>query len=332
MGFLLALSVSPGPAGATTNSLEPRSSEMMSSVERALAARIATDHNVARTAAGLAPLREFDALAPYAGGNGEIMRASGELGHSEIMMLLDDFPATMWAAENTLVMHNPASDAVGLWMGSSPHAANLMAPRATHLWVDVRCADDGRMWVTTQFVERRITDAETIPGHDAATASAATPDLRCPRTVEPFASADAFVVQQYLDFLGREADSAGLAYWTALLNTGAADPSEVILAFLNSDEFAGRIRPHAETALLDSDEFPSPAEVDQWRRTPMPQALVVEEIRAQVDVFMIYVGMLNRTPDPAGFEYWTELAGNGAQLNALVDGFLQSAEYRTRVS
>ncbi|MFW2382214.1 MAG: DUF4214 domain-containing protein [Acidimicrobiales bacterium] len=305
----------------------------MTSVERALAARIAADHNAARSAAGLGQLHEFDDLAPYASDTGRAMRASGELAHSEIVVLLDDFPRNMWAAENSLVMYNPASDAVGLWMESEAHAANLMADRATHLWVDVRCAADGRMWVTTQFVERVVSDSEPLPGHDSDITQSEPSDLRCPVEVGPFESADDFVAKQYVDFLGREADDGGLLYWASMLNTGQVSPSEVILAFLNSEEFAGRIRPHAESALLGSSDFPSTAEVDEWRRTPM-QALVVdaESVRAQVDVFMIYVGMLDRTPDAAGFEYWTGLARGGVQLNDLVDGFLHSAEYRARVS
>jgi hypothetical protein len=278
-------------------------------------------------------LGEFDALAAYAARHGEAMRASGELGHSEIMALLDDFPENMWAAENTLVMYNPASDAVGLWLESDPHAANLMATRATHLWVDVRCAGDGRMWVTTQFVERNVSEAKPVPEPDATVAAAGPSDLRCPVAIGPFESADAFVARQYSDFLGREADAGGLGYWSALLTTRRATPSEIILAFLNSAEFDGRIRPHAEAALLGSSKFPTAAEVDQWRRTPPRQALVVDSdtLGTQVDIFMIYVGMLGRAPDSGGLNYWTEVASGGVQLNALVDAFLDSAEYTTRV-
>jgi hypothetical protein len=332
--FMLSIPVSPAAAARRVVGNGTEVAAAMSPVERALAARIAADHNSVRAAAGLDPLREFDALAPYAGGNGQAMRTSGELQHSEIGTLLDNFAENMWAAENSLVMFDPASDAVGHWMQSGPHAANMMAPRATHLWVDVRCATDGRMWVTTQFVNRAASGSEPMPGLDPKIAAAASSDLRCPVAVGPFASADDFVAQQYADFLGRPADAAGHGYWSALLNTQTATPSEVVLAFLNSAEFSGRIRPQAEAGLLQSPEFPTPSQVDQWRRMPPPQALVVDAdiVRAQVDVFMIYVGMLDRTPDTAGFEYWTGLASEGVPLNALVGGFLDSAEYSSRVS
>lgn len=278
IGFFFTLSIPLSPAGAARDAFGDGTevAAAMSPVERALAARIASDHNTVRAAAGLDPLLEFDALAPYAGGNGEAMRTSGELGHSEIGTLLDDFPTNMWAAENSLVMFDPASDAVGHWMQSGSHAANLMAPRATHLWVDVRCAADGRMWVTTQFVSRAASESETIPGEDSEIAAAASSDLRCPVAVGPFGSADDFVAQQYADFLGRPADSAGQGYWSALLNTQTATPSEVVLAFLNSDEFSGRIRPQAEAGLLASTDFPTPSQVDRWRQMPPPQALVAD--------------------------------------------------------
>ncbi len=336
MGLYLSLTIPLGPAGATISEVEADSSFSvpMSPMERALASRIAADHNSARAAAGLEPLHEFDALAPYAGENGQRMRDTGELEHSEILTLLDDFPENRWAAENSLVMFSPASKAVDHWMESEPHAANMMASRATHLWVDVRCATDGRMWVTTQFVDRVVGESEKVPGDDPRIAAAATSDLRCPVAVGPFESFDDFVVQQYADFLGRDADPAGLEYWSTMLNAERATPAEVVLSFLNSAEFSGRIRPHVEAALVDSSDFPSSSQVDQWRRAAPRQAAVLdaEVVRARVDVFMIYAGMLDRAPDAAGFEYWTGLANEGVPMNALIEGVLNSVEYSSRVS
>ncbi len=307
----------------------------MTLVERALAARIAADHNATRADLGLAPLHEYSALAPYAGANGEQMELTQQLGHSDVTTLLDDFPHNQWVAENALVMFDPATEAVNVWSASPPHRANLTAARATHLWVDVRCAVDGRMWVTAQYVERPLADGDALPGTDPAVTEAAPIDLRCPIGVGPFASGEAFVAQQYRDFLGRQPDDDGLAYWTVQLNSRRMTAPEVVLQFLNSPEFAGRIRPHAEAALLTSDRFPTVEEVDAWRQAPRPQALVradIAGIRSRVDVLMIYVGMLGRTPDEAGFEYWTGVADRGASLNVLVSGFLASPEYRNRIT
>ncbi len=305
----------------------------MSAVERALAERIAADHNDARRAAGFGELRQMPSLAPYAGSNSVTMMESQTLGHSEIIALLDDFPQNMWAAENALVMFNPASEATGLWLDSPEHAANMMASRATHIWVDVRCSAEGRMWVTSQYVDAPISETDVLPGVDLRVTDSASADLRCPVAVGPFASGEEFVARQYEDFLGRPADASGLAYWTGLLNTRKITPGQVVLSFLNSPEFAGRIRPHAEAALLTSAALPTVEEVDGWRRTPPTQISIKAagaSVKSRVDVLMIYVGMLNRTPDTNGFAYWTGLADEGVGLTVLVNGFLASPEYAAR--
>lgn len=306
----------------------------MSAVERALAERIAADHNDVRRAAGFGELHQMPSLAPYAGSNSVAMMESQTLGHSEIIALLDDFPENMWAAENALVMFNPASEATGLWLGSPEHAANMMASRASHIWVDVRCSAEGRMWVTSQYVDAPVTETHVLPGVDLRVSDSASADLRCPVAVGPFASGEEFVARQYEDFLGRPADASGLAYWTGMLNTRKITPGEVVLSFLNSPEFAGRIRPRAEAAMLASSELPTVEQVDAWRHTPPPQISIKAagaSVKSRVDVLMIYVGMLNRTPDNGGFAYWTGLADEGVSLTVLVNGFLASPEYATRI-
>lgn len=325
-----------GPVAAETSEEASAKSDIeMTAVERALAEQIAADHNKARAEAGLPLLHELVDLGPYAAANGERMRSNGKLGHSNIIVLLDDFPLNMWAAENALVMFNPATDAVALWLESGPHARNMMAERATHIWVDVRCAADGRMWVTGQYVERSIETTEPIPSSDPSVLGSMTPDLRCPVPVKPFTSAERFVAQQYRDFLGRDADPAGLAYWTESLNSRRLKPAEVIVNFLHSEEFAIRIRPQAEAALTGSADMPSAEDVDEWLNSPGVAAANrpdAASVGTQIDVLMIYVGMLDRAPDPDGFDYWTRLADRGVGLPILINGFLYSAEYTNRVA
>jgi hypothetical protein len=335
VGFLALIPTLTGPVAAESPDPSAKSDVAMSAVERALAEQIAADHNAARAQAGLPLLHELGDLGPYAAANGERMRSNGTLGHSEIIVLLDDFPLNMWAAENALVMFNPASDAVPLWLESAPHAKNMMAPRATHVWVDVRCAADGRMWVTGQYVERTVEPTDPIPGADPTLRVAVTPDLRCPVPVKPFPTAELFVAQQYRDFLGREADPAGLAYWTDSLNSRRLTPAQVIVNFLHSEEFALHIRPQAEAALTGSPELPTAEEVEAWLSSPGFAAAVRPDgasLGSQVDVLMIYVGMLDRSPDHPGFEYWTDLADRGVGLPVLINGFLHSQEYTSRIA
>ena len=52
---------------------------------------------------------------------------------------------------------------------------------------------------------------------------------------------------------------------------------------------------------------------------------------AQVNVTMTYLGMLDRAPDAAGFNFWVGQARKGSLVN-LITGFQGSAEYRNRVT
>ncbi len=103
----------------------------------------------------------------------------------------------------------------------------------------------------------------------------------------------AFVNRLYTDVLGRPADSAGAAYWTGQLDTAARTRGEVMLAFSESSEYVS----------LRSNN---------------------------VYVTMMFVGMLRRSPDSGGYNYWVSyMAGGGSGLT-LIQGFLGSTEYRAR--
>lgn len=63
-------------------------------------------------------------------------------------------------------------------------------------------------------------------------------DAQGTQTWAPFATARAFVRQQYLDFLGREPDPGGLEYWTDLIVRGKASGAKLAEQFLISREFS----------------------------------------------------------------------------------------------
>jgi len=103
----------------------------------------------------------------------------------------------------------------------------------------------------------------------------------------------AFVNQLYLDVLGRSTvDPEGLAYWLNALSAGTSR-SEVMLGFLQSEEFQSK-----------------------------PDYGVVATLN--------YIGLLDREPDPAGFEFWFNQLGNGMSEAEVVGGFLASPEYHDR--
>lgn len=57
----------------------------------------------------------------------------------------------------------------------------------------------------------------------------------------------------------------------------------------------------------------------------------VRHLAAQVNVAMVYHGMLGRAPDPNGWTYWVARVGR-TNLDQLVTGFQRSAEYARRIA
>jgi hypothetical protein len=102
-----------------------------------------------------------------------------------------------------------------------------------------------------------------------------------------------FVTLVYNNVLGRDPDGPGLFFWKAQLDSSAMTRGQVMVAFSESSEFATRIV-------------------------------------NMVYVTMMYVGMLQRTPDQAGFDFWVNYKNQGNSGLALINGFLASPEYRGR--
>ena len=50
----------------------------------------------------------------------------------------------------------------------------------------------------------------------------------------------------------------------------------------------------------------------------------------EILVTMTYVGMLRRSPEQGGFDFWVGYLDSGNSELALIDGFLNSQEYANR--
>ncbi len=103
----------------------------------------------------------------------------------------------------------------------------------------------------------------------------------------------AFVRLVYNNVLGRAPDSSGFAYWTGELNSGRLSRGQVMVGFSESVEFKARIH-------------------------------------NSVYVTMMYVGMLRRAPERAGFDGWVSYLKAGNSGLNLIGGFLNALEYRNR--
>ncbi len=106
-------------------------------------------------------------------------------------------------------------------------------------------------------------------------------------------SNEQFVILIYRNVLGRSPDLGGYAFWLGQLSSGTQTRGQVMLGFSESVEYRG----------LSAHE---------------------------VFVTMTYVGMLRRSPEQGGFDFWVGYLDSGNSELVLIDGFLNSQEYANR--
>lgn len=100
----------------------------------------------------------------------------------------------------------------------------------------------------------------------------------------PFATAEALVRQQYLDFYGRVGDASGVAYWTGKLTKGSMSIVAVIDSFLHSNEFGRSVAPVARLALATLGGTPAFDDLMTWAaavKSGTPLATVATSVYAQ---------------------------------------------------
>ncbi len=92
---------------------------------------------------------------------------------------------------------------------------------------------------------------------------ASTPPAPVDDAWRPFPDPATLIRQQYLDFLGRPADQAGVDFWVRRLS-GGRPVSWVVNAFLNSAEFGAVVAPAARLALACLGDPYHDAEIVDW--------------------------------------------------------------------
>jgi hypothetical protein len=102
-----------------------------------------------------------------------------------------------------------------------------------------------------------------------------------------------FVTKLYMGMLHREPDPEGLNYWVSTLENGELTRSQLILVFYKCPEY--------QTANFE-------------RKL----------------VYQLYFGLLRRTPDPEGYQYWLSAMCSGASRQNMIDAFLTCAEYKEK--
>jgi len=101
-----------------------------------------------------------------------------------------------------------------------------------------------------------------------------------------------FVSLVYNNVLERTPDQAGLDYWTGLLDGGMS-------------------RGAAMTGFSESAEY-------------------LASSASEIYVTMTYIGLLRRSPDQSGYDYWVGVLDGGNSGLGLIDGFLAAQEYGNR--
>ena len=123
-----------------------------------------------------------------------------------------------------------------------------------------------------------------------------TPPPPVDLTWRPFPDPSTLVRQQYLDFLGRPADQAGVTYWVGKL-TGGSSIAWVLDAFLSSQEFGAVVAPAARLALAGLGDPYRYADLMGWAarlRVREPLATVAADVAAEPDFASRYGGLADR--------------------------------------
>ncbi|WP_274705552.1 DUF4214 domain-containing protein [Salipiger pentaromativorans] len=169
----------------------------------------------------------------------------------------------------------------------------------------------------------------------------------------------AFVELLYQNVLDRAPDPTGLARWVGELESGSSR-AEVLLGFSQSPQFIAATNDRAIAFALDDlasdwsdevfrlyqatlDRAPDLGGFQNWSTrlgSGMSFDTVIESfvnsrefqsIYGDLDdadfVTMLYDNVMDRAPDPAGFDRWTGELASGASRADVVRGFIQSQEF-----
>lgn len=153
-----------------------------------------------------------------------------------------------------------------------------------------------------------------------------------------------FVKQQYRDFFGREADAAGVTYWSNLLSAGTQTRAEMLQTLLGSSEFQAKAAPITRLYKAFFKRQPDHEGLWYWvglfgngkTVTDIAQTFSESpEFKAQYGslnneafVDLVYQNVLGRAADAAGKNYWLGLINEGKQTRGeVMIGFSESAEH-----
>lgn len=156
----------------------------------------------------------------------------------------------------------------------------------------------------------------------------------------------AFAAQQYRDFLEREGDAEGLAYWRGALDSGAVTRAQTVDYFFRSQEFQDLIAPVARLYFAYFDRIPDYNGLTYWsgqRRAGASLDAMSATFAASPEfaarygaldnagfVDLIYRNVLGRAPEAQGRAYWIAQLNAGLDRGQTMTYFSESPEYLAR--
>ena len=191
-----------------------------------------------------------------------------------------------------------------------------------------------------------LVPTDTPSGADSLTAPDASevenltvPDSSSSTTASGLSTAsnEAFVMQQYFDFLGRDGDVDGIAYWTEQLNTSQQTRADCVNNFVFSAEFQERVAPVSRLYLAYFLRLPDTGGLTYWIDQKL-NGMTLNEISdsfAGVQEFsdrygslddsgfvnLVYNNVLSRNPDSEGLTYWNGQMNGGMSRGEVMTGF-----------
>jgi hypothetical protein len=153
-----------------------------------------------------------------------------------------------------------------------------------------------------------------------------------------------FAMQQYRDFLAREADPNGLNFWTNTLFSGTQSRAQMVESYFASAEFQGAIAPVARLYFAYLLRIPDYGGLQYWigqfrggmSLSAISQAFANSpEFNARYGaltnagfVALVYQNVLGRAPDAGGLAYWVNQLNAGMTRGDMMVAFSESPEYR----
>jgi len=174
-----------------------------------------------------------------------------------------------------------------------------------------------------------------------ATLVVPAPQAAAEEDVFAFPNPEEFVTQQYQDFLARNPDPGGLAFWSRQLRAGV-NPGSLVETMISTPEFGDTVAPVVRLYRAHFRRSPDFGGLQFWAgrfRNGMPLNGISSEF-ARSDEFartygsltnaefvdLVYQNVLGRRADASGRAYWIDRLNGGFDRGAMMVEFSESPE------